>query len=398
MAKFKVGDYVMWKSVVDGNGVGKVTRVIDEDHVEVEDVSGGVKRRKSISRDNLEIMKLTLKNAARSRNAVVQKALNAVARNGAMAALDSSEKCKIKSIASGMPCSFMDGGDSLSGVIKHSKRPFLYIDFDVSKSEIDGKPYYEWYVHAWNRTRKWERNGGQYKIEDAVSAAAQAMRGAKQMIEKWAGGVPLNADTSVLRETAVNGAGYVDASTVVIRPGDAVVFKTGYRSHSNDDDWLERNGDTVREVRGDEVKIGPSANDWAKIKDLMVWHNSRTTNAVVAKALNASRVARNAISGYLPNGMPAAQASAELGALADKLVREADNVAYGKHGRRGVSAMVDRRSGSISDMRVHVQLGSAYRELEGKVDSELKALGRKYGAKDAHVFFWKGDAELTLTF
>ncbi|MBQ1428747.1 MAG: hypothetical protein IIZ06_03680 [Kiritimatiellae bacterium] len=147
---------------------------------------------------------MVVSNAARSRNAIVQKALNACAKNGAMAALDSSEKSKIKSIASGMPCSFMDGGDSLSGVIKHSKRPFLYIDFDVSKSEIDGKPYYEWYVHAWNRTRKWERNGGQYKIEDAVSAAAQAMRGAKQMIEKWAGGVPLNADTSVLRETAVN--------------------------------------------------------------------------------------------------------------------------------------------------------------------------------------------------
>ena len=130
---------------------------------------------------------------------------NSVARNATgMTEIEPSEKIKIKSIASGMPCSFMDGGDSLSGVIKHSKRPFLYIDFDVSKSEIGGKPYYEWYVHAWNRTRKWERNGGQYKIEDAVSAAAQAMRGAKQMIEKWAGGVPLNSDTSVLRETAVN--------------------------------------------------------------------------------------------------------------------------------------------------------------------------------------------------
>lgn len=89
-----------------------------------------------------------------------------------------------------------------------------------------------------------------------------------------------NADTGVIRKTAVNGAGYVDASTVMIRPGDAVVFKAGYRLHSDDDDWLERNGDTVREVRGDEVKLGPSANDWAKIKDLMVWHNSRSTNAV----------------------------------------------------------------------------------------------------------------------
>lgn len=146
--------------------------------------------------------------------------LNATARNGAMAALDSSEKSKIKSIASGMPCSFMDGGDSLSGVIKHPKRPFLYIDFDVSKSEIDGKPYYEWYVHAWNRTRKWERNGGQYKIEDAVSAADQAMRGAKQMIEKWAGGVPLNADTSVLRETAVNGSD--DAILRLCKPSNVI--------------------------------------------------------------------------------------------------------------------------------------------------------------------------------
>lgn len=93
---------------------------------------------------------------------------------------------------------------------------------------------------------------------------------------------------------AANAAGYVDASTVVIRPGDAVVFKVGYRTHKDDDEWLERNGDTVREVRGDEVKIGPSANDWAKKSDLMVWHNSvRSTNAVVAKALNACGTARN---------------------------------------------------------------------------------------------------------
>lgn len=102
---------------------------------------------------------------------------------------------------------------------------------------------------------------------------------------------PLNA--------ARNAAGYVDASSVVLHPGDAVVFKTGYRSHSNDDEWLERNGDTVREVRGDEVKIGPSANDWAKIKDLMVWHNAaRSRNSVVQKALNAWVPSRGAPLGH----------------------------------------------------------------------------------------------------
>jgi hypothetical protein len=177
-------------------------------------------------------------NSLRSRNAVVQKALNAALPVGGMGASDST---------------------------------ILWRMIDGGKDE----PYHDEYQSRLDRMN--QKN----ITEDTVA-----------ILKKY-GYRFKNADTSVLRETAVNGAGYVDASTVVIRPGDAVVFKTGYRSHSNDDDWLERNGDTVREVRGDEVKIGPSANDWAKIKDLMVWHNSRTTNAVVAKALNVSHKRRS---------------------------------------------------------------------------------------------------------
>lgn len=95
----------------------------------------------------------------------------------------------------------------------------------------------------------------------------------------------------IFTNAARNAAGYVDADKVMIYQGDAVVFKSDYRAHKDDDEWLDRNGDTVREVRGDEVKIGPSANDWVKAKDLMVWHNSRAVsrNAVVQKALNATR-------------------------------------------------------------------------------------------------------------
>lgn len=97
----------------------------------------------------------------------------------------------------------------------------------------------------------------------------------------------------IFTNAARNAAGYVDADKVMISQGDAVVFKSDYRAHKDDDEWLDRNGDTVREVRGDEVKIGPSANDWVKAKDLMVWHNSRAVsrNAVVQKALNAANAA-----------------------------------------------------------------------------------------------------------
>ena len=90
---------------------------------------------------------------------------------------------------------------------------------------------------------------------------------------------------------ACNAAGYVDASSVILYPGDAVVFKAQYSSHKDDDEWLERNGDTVREVRGNEVKLGPSANDWAKKSDLMVWHNAaRSRNDVLGRYKPGVRV------------------------------------------------------------------------------------------------------------
>ena len=190
-------------------------------------------------------------NSVRSRNAVVQKALNAVARN---------ESIRHPYTAAG-------------------KRFLEKAKASIRKaSDKDLGPGGMWLP---NMLSEMERTPGLSDDEmDLIQDDLYRL-------------IAVNADTSVLRETAVNGAGYVDASTVVIRPGDAVVFKTGYRSHSNDDDWLERNGDTVREVRGDEVKIGPSANDWAKIKDLMVWHNSRSTNSIVAKAMNASHKRRS---------------------------------------------------------------------------------------------------------
>lgn len=115
------------------------------------------------------------------------------------------------------------------------------------------------------------------------------------------------------------------------------------------------------------------------------------------KGLNAA-TARNAIAGNLPGGTPAARASAELGALADRLVIEADRISDGRHGRRGVSAGVDRISGTVTDMKVHVKIGSAFRELESKARSVLDAIGRKYGAKETDVYNWKGDVELSMKF
>jgi uncharacterized Zn ribbon protein len=99
-------------------------------------------------------------------------------------------------------------------------------------------------------------------------------------------------DLLVYNSRARNAAGYVDASSVVLYPGDAVVFKAQYSSHKDDDEWLERNGDTVIEVRGNEVKIGPSANDWAKKSDLMVWHNAACSrNDVLGRYKPGARVA-----------------------------------------------------------------------------------------------------------
>lgn len=121
-----------------------------------------------------------------------------------------------------------------------------------------------------------------------------------------------------------------------------------------------------------------------------------STNKVVANAIAAQ--ARNAIAGNLPGGTPAARASAELGALADRLVIEADRISGGRHGRKGVSAGVDRISGTVTDMKVHVKIGSAFRELESKAKSELDAIGRKYGAKETDVYNWKGDVELSMKF
>lgn len=241
MAKFKVGDTAFvfddWDSPYDGRG-GKVVKVDRYVHIKFPD--GNVAQ---FAEDELT----KTANAARSRNAVVQKALNATGDRRDYYVVDE----------------FGNAADGSKTPLPFDRASKLFLKLTGSKSG-NGK---------WGIIRRGE-------------SASRA--------RDWYGNiVSWNADTSVLRETAVNGAGYVDASTVVIRPGDAVVFKTGYRSHSNDDDWLERNGDTVREVRGDEVKIGPSANDWAKIKDLMVWHNSRSTNAVVAKALNASHKRRS---------------------------------------------------------------------------------------------------------
>lgn len=235
-----------------------------------------LERKRRIMNDGSESAELVvdvkaISNAAR--NAVVQKALNATGDKSKQKDWNVGRGTKgvYTAVRFHMPFDMNTWGPWYRGYFKPDRGQ---ADTDKVRHFYD-EASRERFIRDENRKNGFVVKGGEYVLSGYVPKTS------------W------NADTSVLRETAVNGAGYVDASTVVIRPGDAVVFKTGYRSHSNDDDWLERNGDTVREVRGDEVKIGPSANDWAKIKDLMVWHNSRTTNAVVAKALNASRVARN---------------------------------------------------------------------------------------------------------
>lgn len=154
---------------------------------------------------------------------------------------------------------------------------------------------------------------------------------------------------------ARNAAGYVDASSVILYPGDAVVFKAQYSSHKDDDEWLERNGDTVREVRGNEVKLGPSANDWAKKSDLMVWHNA-ARNASVNDPWWVGD-AETAVSGLMHGGFP----------------RKSIEELYGKIGRYALGGGIPslhRLAERLNDLKYEV-------EKEGKegFDARQKAIG-----------------------
>lgn len=310
MAKFNDGDTIEW--------YGKRYKVIgilgSEMRINEVDPSGNLKHDGDyvISQGDTHVKRIA--NAVRTTNPIVRKAMNAqyeyhtylvpVIRKGKkdyvtiFRVADEETAKKLVDVPS----------FRIIGVTVDETRPVKVARNVVGRDKRDAaavemwaemfRNFIDWQLPKYKDMERARKSGEQIikYVEEALGS-----EGGKAQLRKMGWTVQKMRETMEKAITsrkganaARNAAGYVDASSVVLYPGDAVVFKAQYSSHKDDDEWLERNSDTVREVRGNEVKLGPSANDWAKKSDLMVWHNAaRSRNAVVTKALNAARV-RNA--------------------------------------------------------------------------------------------------------
>ena len=231
-AKFKVGDKVKL-SDSHPRFPGRdavVTRVFPTGFIKVK-VDGA---------EDIEVAKRLISANSRSRNAVVQKALNAVARN--------------------RRDSFAVFGDD---------QPIRYLRWDDALScidEVKARAVRDWNIklpETFNLTCG-GKFVGQFKIDTN-------------------GNVYRNADTSVLRETAVNSE-LVNLWHVM---DDAKkIAEEGHTNHNVKSILRLAISAAEKEEPGH-----PSIKEAKKI--LSMFNSSRSTNSVVAKAMNASRVARN---------------------------------------------------------------------------------------------------------